>query len=412
MENVADILFEYLRKVIYDSANAVLDVDNLPENFRDFCNGLLYFVDCVTETKQLAQSLSRGELQTELPAPENEIASPLKSLHAALRHLTWQTQQIASGDYQQRLGFMGELSSSFNAMVEQLEERQRKLESEINQIQSKTASLEQSNLLLTSLMHNVSQQIFVIDRDTHAILLMNDAAAKESDNDGNYADHLIRAMTERSGEFKRGSDVEVVYAQGGKERYLIVKPYQLEWNGANAEVLVINDVSATRNKIKELEVHAYHDSITKLYNRAYGMLTLESWLRDHKRFVLVFVDLDNLKHINDEFGHPEGDMYILNASKHLKTFSPNAVVCRIGGDEFMLLVPDIGYDAAMSIMAKVNRNFQKDEFLQDKTYSYNISYGICAIEEDNTLSASDTLSIADERMYENKRMKKRTRQKP
>jgi diguanylate cyclase (GGDEF)-like protein len=141
------------------------------------------------------------------------------------------------------------------------------------------------------------------------------------------------------------------------------------------------------------------------------MMTLDSWLYEKRQFVLVFADLDSLKYINDEFGHIEGDIYIINAAKHLRTFSPDAIVCRIGGDEYMLLVPDISYDEAHEKMSEIFENFQNDEYLKDKTFTYSISFGIFAVGEKNKLSASDILGIADERMYENKRARKKNRQK-
>ena len=125
MEDVASAFFEYLRSAIYDSANASLEIDGLPEEFRDFGRGLKYFVDCVLETKELALALSKGNLASQAASSGNEIASSLKSLQASLRHLTWQTQQIAEGDYQQHVKFMGDFDSAFNSMIQQLEERRQ-----------------------------------------------------------------------------------------------------------------------------------------------------------------------------------------------------------------------------------------------------------------------------------------------
>ena len=125
MEPVEVILFEYLRDVIYNPGQAVLDVEKLPESYRDLGSGLQYFAECVMEAGELAQALSKGILDVKIPLPDNEIAAPLKSLHASLKHLTWQAQQIARGDYQQRVDFMGEFAASFNSMAQQLEERRR-----------------------------------------------------------------------------------------------------------------------------------------------------------------------------------------------------------------------------------------------------------------------------------------------
>ena len=89
MNPIAEIFFNYLSNAIYDPANAVLDIEELPEEFRDFGIGLRYFAECVMETKVLAEGLAKGDLAEKIPSPGNEIASPLKSLHASLKHLTW-----------------------------------------------------------------------------------------------------------------------------------------------------------------------------------------------------------------------------------------------------------------------------------------------------------------------------------
>ncbi|MCL2708676.1 MAG: ATP-binding protein [Defluviitaleaceae bacterium] len=146
-KHIADTFYNYLSDVIYEPDNAYLDLDGIPEDFRDFGRGLRFFAECVMEAKVLANSLSKGDLTGRLPSSGNEIASPLKSLHASLRHLTWQTQQVAMGDYQQRVNFLGDFSAAFNSMATQLEERRKRdvreksdLQQYINLILSNTPS--------------------------------------------------------------------------------------------------------------------------------------------------------------------------------------------------------------------------------------------------------------------------------
>jgi len=400
-----DVLFSYLRDALYDTQNAVLNIERLPKEFQEFGKGLHYFVQCVVEAKIMARALSKGDLAEKATSRGNEVAAPLKSLHASLKHLTWQTQQIAQGDYRQRVEFMGEFSVAFNTMIEQLEERQKKLEDKIGRIQ-------QGNILLSSLMRKVPLQIFVVDQDTKEVLLMNDIVASEVNKDPLYIENLIQIVNDSVGDDLHNSqDIEFSYFREGVKCTYMVSVYLLEWDKSNSKVFVINDVSSTKSKIEELEIHAFHDSFTQLYNRAFGMRMLDTWIYAKSKFVLVFTDLDNLKYINDEFGHNEGDTYIKNAAKHLKTFSPDAIVCRIGGDEFMLLMIDIDYEDAYDKMNTVSENLRRDDYLSDKLYSYNISFGIVFVEAENELSAGDILSIADERMYENKRKKKKTAQR-
>lgn len=405
MDSSLNTLFEYLRSAIYDPENASLEISDLPEQLHEFGTGLKYYTECVMETTNLALALSRGSLDGSIPSRGNEIAAPLKSLHASLRHLTWQAQRIALGDYNQRVAFMGDFADAFNKMVEQLADREQSLEDKIKQIEEKTSSLEQGNLLLSKLVHYIPQQIFVIERSSHKILLTNDIASNELNKNAEYLEDIIKLISEVEDEVT-GTEVEIVYNKFDTKRYFIVNRFFLEWHSEDAEVYAIHDVSETRREIADLETHAYRDELTNLFNRAYGMMTLDLWLHDKKRFVLVFVDLDSLKYVNDVHGHAEGDIYIIRAGEHLKAFSEEALVCRIGGDEFMLLAPDHGFDDAFAKMNELANNLRNDEYQKTKEYTYNMSFGIAAVDQNNVMTAADILGAADLRMYENKQRNK------
>jgi len=84
---------------------------------RDYHQGLLNF----------AGAIANGNLAVETRLNGGPLAGSLKALHASLRHLTWQTKQIAHGDLTQRVDFMGEFSLAFNSMVESLAEARREL---------------------------------------------------------------------------------------------------------------------------------------------------------------------------------------------------------------------------------------------------------------------------------------------
>ena len=125
LKRVADTLFEYMRDMIYEPQNASLDIDSLPESFTDVGRALLFLKEMLKESGDFAKELSMGNLNWPVPRPSNEIASPLKSLHATLAHLTWQAQQVAKGDYGQRVDFMGEFAVAFNNMTIQLEQQRQ-----------------------------------------------------------------------------------------------------------------------------------------------------------------------------------------------------------------------------------------------------------------------------------------------
>lgn|GEM_PF-3498342 len=126
-KRTAELLFDYLRDIFYGNYDSELDTKELDENFSELGEGLVFLAQCLSECNKLAQSLAAGNLNADPPTQRNELASSLKALHSSLRHLTWQTQQVAKGDYTQRIDFMGEFSEAFNAMTEQLKERQDRL---------------------------------------------------------------------------------------------------------------------------------------------------------------------------------------------------------------------------------------------------------------------------------------------
>jgi diguanylate cyclase (GGDEF)-like protein len=84
-------------------------------------------LETLIDFREFLLAVSVGDLSRSLKR-KGHLAGALKSLHSALRHLTWQTKMIASGDFSQRVDFMGEFSESFNLMVQQLNESRRQLE--------------------------------------------------------------------------------------------------------------------------------------------------------------------------------------------------------------------------------------------------------------------------------------------
>jgi len=410
MSVTSDLLFAYLREIFYAKPGAKLDIEKIDEDYVMFARGLMFLELCFSQYNDFANALAKGDLSVSPPPPENELASPLKSLHASLKHLTWQSQQVAKGDYKQRVDFMGEFADSFNQMVEQLDDRQRKLEEEITLSRKHADALAQSNLLLSSLTQHIPHQIFVVDVQSRDVLLANDSAEQEIENDPEYLGKLFDVLPD-CGSLKGSRSVNIQLNKEGRERYLAINAYLIEWNEITAVALVVNDVSEERLQIKALEDQAYRDFLTHVFNRFYGMLALDEFLELKISFALIFIDMDNLKYVNDVHGHTEGDEYIIRVSRHLQACSPETIVCRLGGDEFMLLAPDMDEAGAASRMADISFAIEHDEYVLDKDYDYSISIGVIAVDEHNTMLSSEILGLADERMYEHKRARKKERKK-
>ena len=408
MSATSDILFNYLRNIFNFKTQEPIDLEKIDDEYVALAKGLMYFEHGLTEYNEFAKSLARGELDVKLPPTTNEISGPLKSLHASLKHLTWQSQQVAKGDYKQRVDFMGEFADSFNTMIEQLDERRLKLEEEIMLSNKRAEAMEQGNILLSNLMCLIPQQIFVVSTETREVLLFNDTAKYEMEREPQYVVRILEFFPE-FGKDGPSSNVEIRFDDEDEERYLSTNSYPIEWEGTDAVAIIISDVSHTKKQMKNLEVHAFFDALTGLHNRFYGMLTLNEWLSEKKMFSLVFIDMDRLKYVNDSYGHDEGDKYIMSVADCLRTVSSQASISRIGGDEFMLLVPGIGLIETDKHMNELQQCLGSAQHTHDRDYVYSISFGIVEIGEDNDLPASIILGMADERMYMHKRSRKMRR---
>ena len=111
-------LFAYLQKILYDPQNASLEIDALPSSQHDLAKGLKLLLQFVLENKDLCEDISNGKISTaRVPSRTNPFVGPLKNVHHTLQHLIWLMDEVAAGDYQQRLQVMGEVSVSFNNMV-------------------------------------------------------------------------------------------------------------------------------------------------------------------------------------------------------------------------------------------------------------------------------------------------------
>lgn len=341
------------------------------------------------------------------------MAAPLKALHAKLKHLAWQAKQVSLGDYQQRIDFMGEFAEAFNNMTEQLRNQRAALLEEIESGRRKTKAVEQSNSLLKAITSRISQWIIVVNAETLEWLYVNHQADKVLTDPVHeselrlWIERQLEALTEETQPFSTGLELQGDAAT----QYFSVGIYALNWYESNAFAFVFTEISFEKEQLHSLQYTAYTDMLTQLNSRHYGMMILNEWISEKMEFILCFVDIDNLKYVNDRYGHYEGDRYIIEVAKVLRAFSSEAVLCRLGGDEFLILAR--GW--------KINKACEQMEMLRGKLinqitdagtlYDHSISYGVIEIGMDNILTATDLLSDADAQMYEYKREHKMGRNK-
>ncbi|MCF8368606.1 MAG: HAMP domain-containing histidine kinase [Bacteroidales bacterium] len=120
---------------IIEGKTASLQLDEMMKGLSGECeelaNTMSQLIAKVNESHEFVLALSAGKLSV-LPPRQNQFIAPLKQLHSDLLHLTWQTKEIAEGDYSQKVSFMGDFSVAFNKMIEALKER-KKLEDSLKE---------------------------------------------------------------------------------------------------------------------------------------------------------------------------------------------------------------------------------------------------------------------------------------
>lgn len=173
-------------------------------------------------------------------------------------------------------------------------------------------------------------------------------------------------------------------------------------------IAVAQEVTELRRAERELEHLASHDLLTGLPNRLRLQQTLESALVHAAlaggELALLYLDLDGFKVINDRGGHETGDQVLREVAARLKQgIRHDDLVARIGGDEFVVLLPGCN-DAAAAKFAKVLRARLRSPYaLSDDTLYLDASIGIACFPQDGR-DQETLLAHADRSMYEAKRL--------
>jgi len=163
-------------------------------------------------------------------------------------------------------------------------------------------------------------------------------------------------------------------------------------------------------RVAELERLVLRDTLTPLYNRRHFVDVLDRWSwRAHRYggdYALLFIDVDQLKAVNDAHGHEAGDKLLVAIAKTLQSCVRRSdVVARMGGDEFGILLENIKSEVLAAKAEKITKSIARQRIdYNGEVLKPSISVGYTVIE--NGVSAAELLLRADRSMYEAKATKK------
>jgi two-component system cell cycle response regulator len=158
---------------------------------------------------------------------------------------------------------------------------------------------------------------------------------------------------------------------------------------------------------RELRYLALTDDLTCLYNRrgffAAATHQLKLARRNARGILLFFCDVDNLKTINDFYGHGEGDLAIVRAADALEqTFRGSDILARLGGDEFAVLAMEASTQSQEVILRRLEKSLKKSNASQSR-YAMSLSVGLARFDPKHPVSLGALIAQADQAMYEQKR---------
>lgn len=188
---------------------------------------------------------------------------------------------------------------------------------------------------------------------------------------------------------------------------LQVAPVFCPGDGVNYFVGIVVDITTRVEMERQLEHQATHDSLTNLPNRALLWDRLKQAILYAKRrdwkIGILFIDLDRFKIVNDSMGHLMGDEILNETAKRLlNTVRDSDTVARIGGDEYVIVIPQIQYEKdVVTIALKCLAQINKPYYIRQTTINISCSIGVCYYPKDGR-TVETLLKNADMSMYKAK----------
>jgi diguanylate cyclase (GGDEF)-like protein/PAS domain S-box-containing protein len=276
--------------------------------------------------------------------------------------------------------------------------------------------LRESETRLRKLFEAIPEAVMVHDEKGN-ILHINDVGAKrlewsvedlvgknlrevvKPENAALVLDHVRMARTDGSCSF------ETTYiSRTGRHIVAEVNERPIELEGKSAILSVARDITERKRAERQLAYIATHDALTGLPNRVLFndrlTLALAQAQRQQQKLAVLLLDLDRFKDINDTLGHSVGDQFLRATSKRLKgLLRKSDTLARMGGDEFLFLLPDIGrLENATEVVQKILESFRESFLVEDHELRTTASIGVTIFPYDGT-DADTLLKNADIAMY-------------
>lgn len=262
-------------------------------------------------------------------------------------------------------------------------------------------SITSSYKSLETILDNVGSAIYVRDVNSSNIVYVNRMCKNTFERE--LTSGSIVGLFEENSRYNTASSYrEVNYKE--RNRWYDVTSTNMTWvDGRKVVLYAIIDVTEKKQYQRKIEQQANNDFLTGLYNRMCCERDLLRIVDEAKecggKGAVIYLDLDDFKHINDGLGHQYGDVLLKAISNSLQRINGVENTCyRMGGDEFVILVPHTSYDRFEEIIESIRVVFNKPWFLKGADYYCTSSIGVVTFPDEGE-TVQDLIRKADIAMY-------------
>ncbi|MGM0769848.1 MAG: EAL domain-containing protein [Pseudomonadota bacterium] len=310
---------------------------------------------------------------------------------------------------------LAQVTEAINHMRERLNDDAARQERDAAEIRKFSKAIEQSpsSVLICDRQWRIefANQKFtqLTGYDANNILGKHPGALSDNTMEHRETRHLwqsIRLQVQRVGVWQ--GEVNSVRRNG--ERFweqLIVTPIKGSNGDATGYLILGEDISIRKRYEQQLLRQANYDILTGLPNRMLALdrlkLALAQARRENSLVGVMFLDLDNFKHINDTLGHDAGDNLLIEAARRISScLRGTSTVARLGGDEFLVILPGLaGPEATSQVAERILKTFEPAYLLNGQEVFVTTSIGIAIFPSDSDNSGT-LLQHADAAMYQAK----------
>lgn len=270
---------------------------------------------------------------------------------------------------------------------------------------------------LKMILQSIAEGVVVLSKE-HLIEDMNPAAmrlfnANEQDFGKDISGYCSKIDFSTISQEKDISDFEEIMISNKSGSYFVdvtISPIYIKGVLIN-RVMTIKDVTQRIKEKEKLKRFAYEDNLTKILNRRAGLQELGLLLKKIEiepfDLTICYIDIDGLKEANDLFGHDEGDKLLKGVAQIFRKNVRDAdLLCRIGGDEFLIILPHCDRLKAEEIWKRILIDFELKNEKMVKSYKYAASHGIIQYEPSFKSNVIEFITKADKLMYKEKSSKK------